>query len=42
MKEIRRLEENMRMSEKGVKKEREWVRMMMKRAGSVLEGAGSC
>lgn len=41
LKEIRRLEENMRMSERGGKEEREWVRRMMKRAGSVLEGAGS-
>lgn len=42
MKEIRRLEENMRMSERGMKEERKWVRRMMKKAGSVLEGVGSC
>lgn len=41
LKEIRRMEENMRISERGGKEEREWVRRMMKR-GSVLEGTGSC
>lgn len=41
LKEMRRLEEKMR-SERGEKEERKWMGRMTKRAGSVLEGAGSC
>lgn len=41
LKEMRRLEEKMR-SERGEKEERKWMGRMMKRAGSVLEEAGSC